>query len=162
MELPMPRLLTIFTVALFLVAPHTGAIADGPVQIAQTNTGIEKVFNDLERRVIREVLGAANAQDGETDKRQGKGGKNGKGGKGPPPGLAKRDSFPPGLQRQLERNGRLPPGLEKKAFPAHLRGQLPSPLRGTERVIIGNDAVLIDTATNVVLDVIRDVMGNRR
>lgn len=158
----MPRLLTIITAALFLVAPHSGAIADGPVQIAQTNTGIQKVFNDLERRVIREVLGAANAQNVETDNRKRKGGKKGKGGKGAPPGLAKRDSLPPGLQRQLQRNGRLPPGLAKKAFPAHLRGQLPSPLQGTERLIIGNDAVLIDTATNVVLDVIRDVLGNRR
>ncbi|NNE85899.1 MAG: hypothetical protein HKN28_18195 [Alphaproteobacteria bacterium] len=158
----MPRLLAILTAALFFAVPHAGAIADGPVQIAQSNTGIEKVFNDLERRVIREVLGAANAQDVETDNRKDKRGKKGKGGKGAPPGLAKRDSLPPGLQRQLQRNGRLPPGLEKKAFPAHLTGQLPSPLRGTERVIIGNDAVLIDTATNVVLDVVRDVMGNRR
>lgn len=158
----MPRLFTILTAALFLVAPHSGAVADGPVQIAQKNTGIEKVFNDLERRVIREVLGAANAQDVDTNNRKGKRGKKGRGSKGAPPGLAKRDRLPPGLERQLQRNGRLPPGLEKKAFPTHLNGQLPSPLQGTERVIIGNDAVLIDTATNVILDVIRDVMGNRR
>jgi hypothetical protein len=155
----MPRPLAVLAATLFLLAPITGAVvADEPVQLAQSDKGIEKVFNDLERRVIREVLGAAGVQDIEPE--QGRGGKKAKGSKGGPPGLSRRGSLPPGLQRQLERNGRLPPGLEKKQFPAELRGRLPSPLQGTERVIIGNDAVLVDIATNVILDVIRDVVGN--
>src|SRR4029453_10507644 len=36
---------------------------------------------------------------------------------GRPPGLEKREQLPPGLQRQLIRNGSLPPGLEKKIQP---------------------------------------------
>src|SRR5919107_2406176 len=31
-----------------------------------------------------------------------------------PPGLAKRESLPPGLQKQLQKNGKLPPGMQKK------------------------------------------------
>src|SRR5229473_147236 len=34
-----------------------------------------------------------------------------------PPGLAKRDRLPPGLERQLQRNGTLPPGLQKRVQP---------------------------------------------
>ncbi len=155
----MPRLLAVLTAALFILLPSSGAVADQPALLAQNNTTVEKVFSAVERRVIREVLAAAGVEDQEDEK--GKGGKKAKGAKGAPPGLAKRDRLPPGLERQLQRNGRLPPGLEKKQFPTELRIQLPAPLPGTERVIIGNDAVLIDKATNIVLDIIRDVFVKR-
>ena len=157
----MSRIIAILAASAFLLAPSLGAVASeraGPIQLAQNDLVVEKVFDALERRVIREVLGATGVDAKEVD--QTKGGKKGKGSRGAPPGLAKRDRLPPGLERQLQRHGRLPPGLEKKHFPAHLRAQLPSPLQGTERVIIGNDAVLIETATNIVLDVIYDVLGN--
>ena len=154
----MPRLLALLVAAILISIPSAGAVADLPALLAQNNTTVEKVFSAVERRVIREVLSAAGVKD-EDEKRNG--GKKAKGSKGAPPGLAKRDRLPPGLERQLQRNGRLPPGLEKKQFPTELRVQLPTPLPGTERVIIGNDAVLIDIATNIVLDIIRDVVVNR-
>ena len=153
----MPRLPAVFAAALFLLlAPSSGARAEAAVLLAQNDTLTAKVFSSLERRVIREVLAAAGVES-----RQVKGGKRGKGSRGGPPGLAQRGNLPPGLQRQLQRNGRLPPGLEKQGFPGHLRAQLPAPLQGTERLIIGNDAVLIDRATNVILDIMRDVIVNR-
>src|SRR5689334_8900928 len=34
-----------------------------------------------------------------------------------PPGLAKRQSLPPGLQKQLVERGTLPPGLQKRLVP---------------------------------------------
>lgn len=34
-----------------------------------------------------------------------------------PPGLAKKDRLPPGLEKQLARNGTLPPGLQKRIQP---------------------------------------------
>ena len=151
----MPRLPFILAIISLIAAP-TSAMADDAVQLAQRDTAIEKVFSDLERRVIREVLGAAGVdEDDDNDGRQAKAPK------GAPPGLAKRDRLPPGLERQLQRNGRLPPGLEKRQFPPELRARLPLPLQGTERVIVGNDAVLIDKATNVILDIIHDVVVNR-
>ena len=154
----MLRPLLAIAASIMLLAPATLAQANEPVLLAQNRSDIPKVFNDLERRVIREVLGAAGIETGEqADDRGGKG----KGAKGAPPGLAKRDRLPPGLQMQLERNGRLPPGLEKRQFPAHLRAQLPSPLQGTERLIVGNDAVLVEIGTNIILDIIRDVVRQR-
>lgn len=149
----MPRLLAVLITAIYLLAPSSGALADDTVLLAQNDSLTAKVFSSLERRVIREILGSAGAET-----KRGKGGKKGKGG---PSGLTRRGSLPPGLQRQLQRNGRLPPGLEKKAFPRNLRSQLPAPLQGTERLIIGNDAVLIDRATNVILDIMLDVIVNR-
>ncbi len=37
---------------------------------------------------------------------------------GLPPGLAKKDRLPPGLQKHLWKRGALPPGLQKKIGPA--------------------------------------------
>src|SRR6202011_678751 len=44
-----------------------------------------------------------------------------------PPGLAKRDRLPPGLERQLVLRGTLPPGLRRKIYacPEDLERQLP-------------------------------------
>jgi hypothetical protein len=38
-------------------------------------------------------------------------------GQGLPPGLAKRDRLPPGLEKHLWNHGSLPPGLQKKIDP---------------------------------------------
>lgn len=75
-----------------------------------------------------------------------------------PPGLAKRDELPPGLDRQLTERGTLPPGLAKRDLPADLAGRLPRRGGKTERVIVDDDIVLIDKATERVLDVIGDVV----
>ncbi|MCK6453522.1 MAG: RcnB family protein [Alphaproteobacteria bacterium] len=69
----------------------------------------------------------------------------------PPPGLAKKDQLPPGLAKR----DRLPPGLQRDRLPADLVAKLPAPRRGTERVLIGDDLVLIDQKTQVVLDILR-------
>ena len=74
-----------------------------------------------------------------------------------PPGLAKRDRLPPGLQKQIQRNGSLPPGLAKRGLPGDLRGQLPR-RRGQDYRVVGNDIVLIETATNVILDIMKGVL----
>jgi hypothetical protein len=79
--------------------------------------------------------------------------------RGLPPGLAKRERLPPGLAPQLVRNGTLPPGLQEKIQPLPLRidSQLtPLPV-GLRRVVIGNDVVLLDDRTNLILDVVRSV-----
>ena len=78
-------------------------------------------------------------------------------GSGLPPGLAKRGGdLPPGLAKQLQRNGTLPPGLQKKlvAFPAELNGRLGPVCGGCRRATLGTWALLIQDATNVILDII--------
>lgn len=69
-----------------------------------------------------------------------------------PPGLARRKTLPPGLERQLRVNGTLPPGLAKRMQPAPvtLTRQL-VPLPSTQRrVIIGNRLVVLDEVNRVI------------
>ncbi len=73
-----------------------------------------------------------------------------------PPGLAKKKHLPPGLQKQLAKNGKLPPGLEKRNLPSDLERRLSPIPAGYARVIIGNDIALISIATQVVVDIIYD------
>jgi hypothetical protein len=72
-----------------------------------------------------------------------------------PPGLAKRDRLPPGLERQLVIRGTLPPGLERRAYPVpvELERRLPPPPRDCERLVIGGHIVLMNRQTKVVLDI---------
>ena len=78
-------------------------------------------------------------------------------GQGLPPGLAKRQHLPPGLQKHIERTGRLPPGLEKRRLPGDLRALLPI-RRGQDFRVVGNDIVLIEIATELILDVMQGVL----
>jgi len=73
-----------------------------------------------------------------------------------PPGLAKRQSLPPGLQRQLERNGTLPPGLTRNRLPQDLRVRLPG-REDLEFLVIDNEIVLVAAATLLIIDVLFDV-----
>jgi hypothetical protein len=71
-----------------------------------------------------------------------------------PPGLAKRNSLPRGLEKQLQRNGRLPPGLEKKLapFPPELDARLAPIPAGYRRVSAGHIAIVWNPRTAVVID----------
>jgi Ni/Co efflux regulator RcnB len=73
-----------------------------------------------------------------------------------PPGLAKRDELPPGLERQLRIRGELPPGLRRKMRPCppELVRELPPPPPDCEHVVIGGNIVLWNRRTNIVLDVV--------
>lgn len=74
-----------------------------------------------------------------------------------PPGLAKRQHLPPGLQRHITKHGQLPPGLQGRSLPHELDREL-SPLpKGFVRVKIGADIVLLDERTRVAVDVVWDV-----
>jgi hypothetical protein len=72
-----------------------------------------------------------------------------------PPGLAKKDRLPPGLERQLVVRGKLPPGLEKRVYvvPVELERRLPPPPPDCERFLIGGHVVLRNRSTNIILDI---------
>ena len=80
-----------------------------------------------------------------------------------PPGLAKRESLPPGLQKQLRERGHLPPGLQKRLVPvpAPLVSQLPGLPPYYSRYFAGRDLIVVDTRTNAIVGVIRDVVMPR-
>ena len=76
-----------------------------------------------------------------------------------PPGLAKRQALPPGLREQLRENGALPPGLQKYwvPVPAPLVVRLPAVPQYHQRYFVGDDLVVVNTRTNQVIAVIRNV-----
>jgi Ni/Co efflux regulator RcnB len=77
--------------------------------------------------------------------------KAGKGGKGLPPGIAKN----------LQRGKPLPPGIAKQALPSGLVTQLPPPPKGFERIEIAGKVLLVEIATQVIHDVLEDVILRR-
>ncbi len=72
-----------------------------------------------------------------------------------PPGLAKRDRLPPGLERQLIVRGTLPPGLRREMHPCPVEVEryLPPPPVGYMHTAIGGHIVLVNRRTFFVLDV---------
>ena len=74
-----------------------------------------------------------------------------------PAGLAKKAKLPPGLSRQVERSGHLPPGLERKRLPRDLEQRLSRVPEGHVRLRVGADVVLMDGRTELILDVMKDV-----
>lgn len=150
-----------------LLLPVSAASAQ---ETSVMDEALGRVFTEIERQVIEDYYGgdAAVHDEDDDDDRGNRGGRGknrgnknrGNGGNSGdlPPGLAKRDELPPGLERQLERNGTLPPGLGKRNLPDDLRTRLRNPDDGTDRQIVGTDVLLVDTATGVILDILRDVV----
>jgi hypothetical protein len=71
---------------------------------------------------------------------------------GLPPGLAKKDHLPPGLERQLQRNGTLPPGLQKRVqpLPGSCAARLPRLPRDWARVVLSGRIILLDPQQRIV------------
>lgn len=61
--------------------------------------------------------------------------------------------LPPGIAKKVARGGSLPPGIAKRYFPGELLGQLP-PRPGQQWIFMGTDVVLLNTATQLILDVL--------
>jgi hypothetical protein len=61
--------------------------------------------------------------------------------------------LPPGIAKKVARGGSLPPGIAKRYFPNDLLGQLPA-RPGQQWMFMGTDVVLLNTATQLILDVL--------
>jgi hypothetical protein len=72
-----------------------------------------------------------------------------------PPGLAKRDRLPPGLERQLVVRGTLPPGLRGYMHPCPIEvvHYLPPAPVGYMHTVIGGNIVLVNKSNFFVVDV---------
>ena len=59
----------------------------------------------------------------------------------------------------MERNGTLPPGLQKRIepCPAELERQLPPLPAEYRRAVIGAHVVILNRNTNVIVDIMKDV-----
>ena len=152
-----------------MMAVTTGVVMPSVAKNMQLAAGhlskeqvIDRVFTTVERRILRRYYEARHGEAADSgdrhNKRRHKGNGKGKKHKGMPPGLAKRGgNLPPGLAK---RGGKLPPGLAKR-LPRDLRQDLPPRSPKYRRVIVDNDIVLIDAATNKVLDILEDVIRGR-
>jgi hypothetical protein len=65
--------------------------------------------------------------------------------------------LPPGIAKKVARGKPLPPGIAKKSLPQDLNAALPA-RAGYERVVVGSDVLLVDTATQLVADVLHSVL----
>ena len=74
-----------------------------------------------------------------------------------PPGLARKKELPPGLRKQVERKGHLPPGLQGEGLPRDLEKQLTALPDGHLRLRVGADIVLMEGKTRLILDVVKNV-----
>jgi hypothetical protein len=118
----------------------TPTVESGGIEIETEDMRAVIVFSDSDRAKIREHY------------------KMIRGGKTLPPGLAKKDKLPPGLQRHIAKYGELPPGLEGRRLAPELEKTLSRLPDGFVRLQVGGDVILLNKKTRVVLDVIWDVM----
>ena len=119
-----------------------------PAALAQD--AVDIFIGELEKRIMRDYY-ERQLRDWEASEG---GNKKNKKHKGLPPGLAKKGSLPPGLAKQLARNGHLPPGLEYRGLPQDLMRQLPPLDARYGYVIVDNRVLLIQRASNLILDVL--------
>ena len=66
--------------------------------------------------------------------------------------------MPPGIAKNLTRGKPLPPGIAKRGLPNDLMVQLPPVADGYERVIVAGKILLVEIATQVVHDILVDVL----
>jgi hypothetical protein len=150
---------------ILLILTFLFAVSAPPVQ-AQTGDVSDQVFGAIEKKIIEDFFGeqAADAVSG-TKKNKTKKNKNAKedGGKKNKnvKNKDKSGELPPGLQKHIEKHGTLPPGLAKKELPPGLAKRLGSTKSGLERLIVGDDVLLVEQATGVVLDIIKDIVTER-
>lgn len=146
----MRKVCSILAVALILsILPETAAQGRGQGRgrggrggaVTQPDSGPRGTLTDEERNSIREWFSnEANLAN-------------------LPPGLARRETLPPGLQRQLQRNGTLPPGLLERLqpLPADLEETLPPVPEGRRRVVLGGNVIVLDEQTQQIVDLIVDL-----
>ncbi len=133
--------------------------------VAKTNDVARIVFHEVERRIIQDYFDRALGRIIVDDDRKsyGKGKKKHKyksrgKSKGIPPGLAGRKQLPPGIRKQIAQGKRLPYGTDTYSLPADLRRRLPSIQGDVDRRVVGDDIILIQRGTNLVLDILVGVL----
>jgi Ni/Co efflux regulator RcnB len=124
---------SIFAATLIYVGAQLPAAAD---------VGVSVEFSDEEIRLISawyEDHGSSAGHGGGKSKSKGKG-------------------LPPGIAKNLGRGKALPPGIAKQQLPDGLVHTLPAAPRGYERVIVDGRVLLVEIATQVIHDVLSDIV----
>jgi len=140
--------LTLFSV--LMLGSYTAFAKTDKPETTAIEGAIERVFGVKEKAIIKEYFGRKETKNIHHQKK----GKS----KKFPPGLDKKKTLPSGLAKHLEKHGVLPPGLAKRDLPEDLRSLLPVSRKGTHRVIVDNDVVLIEKGTEIILDILTDIV----
>jgi hypothetical protein len=126
----MNRLLASTLILLSLVFGSPSAVAD--------EIGIQVVFTDGEIAVIQGYYQRQDALSKHKPK--------------------KNKGLPPGIAKNLQRGKSLPPGIAKQYLPGDLQRTLPPVPAGYERIVVDGKILLIEIATQVVRDVLTDIV----
>ena len=129
------RILALVAFIILSGCTTTGAETQHPAH-APAAVGVQ--FTPAEVQIIRDYY-----ESGAYDSHKKKGGKNG---------------LPPGIAKNLARGKPLPPGIAKQYLPGDLVRRLPPVPAGYERIIVAGKILLVAIATQVVHDVLTDVM----
>ena len=135
-------------------------ISTGPVVSAEEVTtdvvkaGIKGAFNEFEKQMIKKYF-SDNKYIRYVDDDDGSYSHNHK---GKPKNKGKNKGLPPGIAKNLQRGKPLPPGIAKRNLPPGLDSSLPDSHHGYERIIVGNDVVLIEIDTGEIADIITDAV----
>lgn len=125
-----------FIVTMLFGSSPLMAAAPGAAEPLSGSIDVTVVFTDEEIRIIRAHY-------------ESRIGRNGNG---------RQKGLPPGIRKNLARGKPLPPGIAKRALPYDLQRALPPVKDGHERVIVAGKILLIEIATQVVRDVLSDVL----
>jgi len=112
-------------------------INSGTVRVETDDLNVQVTFSDNDLRIINDYYNRKKMKH-----------------KALPPGLAKKDKLPPGLKKQLKKNGTLPPGLAKRQLPQDLEERLSRIPTGYVRLKVGGGIVIINKDTEVIVDII--------
>jgi len=134
--------IAILSIASILVLGPLPMIAANANAAEQTRSliEIEVVFTDQEIRIIRAHYESRTGNDRNRSGKQ------------------KQKSLPPGIAKNLARGKPLPPGIAKQHLPYDLQRALPPVQEGHERIIVAGKILLIEIATEMVRDVLSDVL----
>lgn len=142
--------------ATFADQPGQNGAPGAQPSVAEAPDAADIFIGELEKRLIASYyqrhLYAYRQSPEYHEYKKGKGNKKHKH-KDLPPGLAKKGKLPPGIAKQLARNNQLPPGLEYHPLPHDLVVQLPPLQPGYHYRIADNRVLLIQAASNLILDV---------
>jgi len=134
-------------------------ISTGPIVSAKDVTtavvkaGVKGAFNEFEKQMIKKYFSENQyiryVEDDESYSHNHK---------GKPKNKGKNKGLPPGIAKNLQRGKPLPPGIAKRDLPPGLDSSLPESHHGYERIIVGNDVVLVEIDTGEIADIITDAV----
>jgi Ni/Co efflux regulator RcnB len=127
---------------------QTQAPASAPA--AKSTSSIGAVLSELERKIIDEYYRLKHRMTGTEPTSQP--------GAEPP---RRTGALTRSVHKDPEAGAPLPPGTRRDPLPDDLRAKLPPPSPGTDRLLVGNDVVLVDRQTSVVLDLMRGAAAKK-